>query len=61
MSSAQESRDGFAIYDLKTGEELDFVACSKDGRMREKVEMGLAMRVDLDRFCFGDTRDNDAS
>lgn len=36
---------------------VDFIACSKDGRMREKVEMGLCMRVDASRFYFGDTRD----
>lgn len=59
MSAAQQDRDGFVIttYD---GDEVDFIACDKNGSMRERVERGLAMRVDLDRFIFADTRDEAA-
>jgi hypothetical protein len=56
--NSTEQRDGFVIYKLDTGEETDFIACTKDGRMRERVEEGLAMRIDLERFYFGDTRDD---
>lgn len=56
VMSAPVERDGFVIRDYE-GNEVDFVACDKDGRMREKVYAGLAMRVDLDRFYFADTRD----
>lgn len=55
-TAALTSRDGFVIY-THAGEEIDFIACTKDGRMRERVEAGLAHRVDLDRFYFADTRD----
>lgn len=52
------SRDGFVIHTYD-GEEVDFIACTYDGRMRDRVEEGLAMRVDLDRFTFSDTRDEE--
>jgi hypothetical protein len=56
--SATEKRDGFVISTYE-GQEVDFIPCTKDGRMRETVERGLAMRVDLGRFTFADTRDRD--
>lgn len=51
-----KTRDGFVIqtYD---GEEIDFIACEYDDRMRQRVERGLYLRVDLDRFTIQDTRD----
>jgi hypothetical protein len=53
-----EMRDGFVIetYD---GQEVDFIACDYSGRMRERVENGLAHRVDLERLTFRDTRDKE--
>ena len=56
----KQSRDGFVIYSQEDGSEVDFIPCTKDGRMREKVDMGLLMRVDVERFYFRDTRDPDA-
>lgn len=53
-------RDGFVIRTIDTDEEIDFILCNKDGRMREKVWEGLAHRVDLDRFYFTDTREAEA-
>ncbi len=55
------TRDGFVIRENETGKEVDFIACDKDWRMREKVEDGLLMRVDFERFHFEDTRDEEAS
>ena len=49
-------RDGFIIEDYD-GEEIAFIACDYDGRMREKVEDGLVRRVDFERFTFRDTRE----
>jgi hypothetical protein len=46
---------GFVIADWDTDEVIDFVACTKQGRMREKVERGLFQRVDLNRFRIDDT------
>lgn len=51
-----EARDGFIIRDRTNGEEADFIACTMDGRMREKVENGLLLRVDFQRFYVDDTR-----
>jgi len=48
--------DGFVIYEQESGQPIDFIACTKDEPSRERVERGLAMRVDLDRFYMGDTR-----
>lgn len=50
-------RDGFVIETYE-GEEVGFVACDKDGRMRERVESGLSQRVDTERFMWTDTRDD---
>lgn len=49
--------DGFVIVEQESGEPIAFIPSNKDGRMRERVEDGLAMRIDLDRFYFFDTRD----
>lgn len=51
--------DGFVIIEHKTGEPVGFVASTKTGRMRERVEDGLLMRVDYERFSVYDTRDED--
>lgn len=48
--------DGFVIVDLDTNEPFDFIASTYDGSMRERVERGLLMRVDLDRFYVADQR-----
>lgn len=50
-------RDGFIIRELESGEEINFIASDYDGRMREKVEVGLFHRVDLDRYFVEDTRE----
>lgn len=52
-------RDGFVICEDATGAERDFIPCDKGGSARERVERGLAMRVDLNRFFFFDTRDRE--
>ena len=52
-------RDGFVIREIATGEEAGFIACDKDDRPREKVEMGLLRRVDTDRHFVADTRDEE--
>jgi hypothetical protein len=56
MERAETGRDGFVIRSHEDGSEIDFIACTKDGRMRDKVEMGLLMRVDPECFYFEDTR-----
>lgn len=48
--------DGFVIVNLADETLIDFIACTKDEPSRERVERGLAMKVDLDRFYFFDTR-----
>lgn len=48
--------DGFVIYEQETGSPVDLIASTKDGSMRERVERGLVMRVDCDRFYVTDTR-----
>lgn len=48
--------DGFVICDQETGEPIDLIACSKNEPSRERVEHGLAMRIDFERFYFFDTR-----
>ena len=53
-------RDGF-IIETHEGEEIAFIACTRDGRMRERVERGLELKVDPERFTFRDTRDSDPS
>ena len=50
-------RDGFAVLD-HDGNEVHFCPCDKNGRMREKVEMGMVMRTDTERFIVVDTRWN---
>lgn len=49
--------DGFVICDRESGDPAYFVASEHNGRMREKVEDGVAMRVDFGRFYFFDTRE----
>lgn len=49
-------RDGFAI-ETYAGKEVDFIACTKDDRMRERVLRGLLMKVDDSRYLVRDTRD----
>jgi hypothetical protein len=56
MSNTDQPRDGFVIA-THEGVEVDFISCDKNEIMRERVEAGLARRVDLDRFYFADTRD----
>lgn len=54
------ARDGFVIVDDETGEEVHFVACTKDGSTRRKVEAGMVHRVDISRFTVWDTREEGA-
>lgn len=49
-------RDGFVIRSLDTNEEVDFVSCTYDEPVRERVERGMFMRIDLSRFYMFDTR-----
>jgi hypothetical protein len=49
--------DGFVICDWETDEPVAFIASTKDGRARERVEMGLAMRVNPEGTYFFDTRE----
>lgn len=53
------ARDGFVVRELETGRELGFIPCSHDGRMREKVETGLILRIDSERSYVEDTREAD--
>jgi hypothetical protein len=55
---ATKKRDGFAIIEMDTRKEVHFVACTHDGRLREKVMNGLLLKTDTDRFIVADTRDD---
>lgn len=57
--SDRPARDGFAIHSIETGEEIHFTPCTKDGGRRDKVEHGLLLRVDFDRFYVRDTRSDE--
>jgi hypothetical protein len=52
--------DGFLVVDDATGEVVHFVACTKNGRQRERVEMGLIHRTDIERFTVWDSREEGA-
>lgn len=54
------ARDGF-IIETYSGREVNFIACAKDGRMRDKVERGLELRINFERYTFRDTRWNPSS
>lgn len=53
-------RDGFVIRSIETDEEIDFIRCERSGPFRDRVENGLAMKVDTSRFYWQDTRDSPA-
>jgi hypothetical protein len=59
--SGSEERDGFVIRSLEDRKEVRFIKCERDGRMRERAEDGLLMKVDLERFFIEDTREGATS
>lgn len=58
MTASKTKRDGFSVRAIEDGKEVDFIRCEKDGRLRERVERGLLMRIDAERFYVADTRDD---
>lgn len=50
--------DGFIIVRHDADEPCDFIDCTKNGHMRDKVEDGLLMRVDFERFYAFDSRED---
>ncbi len=51
------SQDGFEVVSIESGEVVDFIACSYDERRRERVERGVLLNMDRDRFFVRDTRE----
>ena len=43
-------RDGFEIVRFSDDEVVKFIACTKDGRQRERVEMGLLINLNAEEF-----------
>lgn len=48
--SARKSRWAFEIVDIATDEVVATVDAPDNERMREKLEIGLLMKVDTERF-----------
>lgn len=59
MSRVKAGRDGFEIVRFSDGKVERFIACTKDGRWRERVEAGLLINLNTEDFCVRDTREGD--
>lgn len=55
--ATKTGRDGFEIVEWKTGKVVRFIACSKGGSQREKVEMGLLINMNVEAYGLRDTRE----
>jgi len=49
----------FHVYEHGTDKHVDTISTNKTGRMKDRLEMGIMQRVDLDRFLVVESEEPD--